>query len=580
MALERELSKQRSARFAVTNPKRPNKLQRWKTFLVALAALVSVAWLASAFALPDAGVQRYSRGPLTEVHAQWDQQCDVCHRAPLTPVNNNTFLPEQLFGQRFTRTDLASSCLHCHGGPPHVARQKDNDPADVTCGACHRDHQGRDYTLVRTADRDCIRCHDALTDHTVDGQSVYKDVVDFPSHPEFRPEIGPIRKAEDRTLKFSHKQHMTAGMGLSSDSARPWKLENILQLARKSSTDPTLDPDLEPYFRGQMERYRQPGQKDSDAVVLDCKSCHVLDGTNTGITRDMLTEQSIDTINLARQPGAYYLPINYDAHCKGCHPTQVQVAANMPKIITPHRLQPQPMNNYLWDAYVRLTLADKPQTRQALLQRSRLDPVTDDAEQIAEANKEVQATVKKAENWIYDSDGWKRDVSESERLTYLGTGNCGKCHDYIPASTPDPERPFVPGAIKATNIPTVWQQHAKFSHVAHRAMDCRGCHAPYYADGVGDNSAKVDAAPLMEKEPVDFEKGWIAGSIQNCKSCHGPARVEQGKRVAGSRHDCVLCHSYHHRDNPLAGLGDTARDPSTKWDLKQLLYGDLKKTPD
>ena len=33
------------------------------------------------------------------------------------------------------------------------------------CGGCHRDHQGRDFSLVHLADADCTSCHRDLKTH-------------------------------------------------------------------------------------------------------------------------------------------------------------------------------------------------------------------------------------------------------------------------------------------------------------------------------------------------------------------------------------------------------------------------------
>lgn len=50
-------------------------------------------------------------------------------------------------------------------------------------------------------------------------------------------------------------------------------------------------------------------------------------------------------------------------------------------------------------------------------------------------------------------------------------------------------------------------------------------------------------------------------AIKNCVQCHAPASGTASGTTGGVRFDCVACHSYHHGDAPLEGLGSKARGP-------------------
>jgi hypothetical protein len=570
-SIERELSKDRSPRFSLNYHKTPNRIVRWRGYLIGLATLGAVGWLASAYALPEGGVERYSRGPVANVHAAWDQKCKACHD-PFQPINSNTWFQETLFGKSTDwKREASDRCETCHAGPAHAANQKAESVA--ACGSCHRDHRGRENSLVRVSDLDCTTCHGGLDAH-VTGDYVYakdmpadvKKITSFAyDHPDFRPEIGPIKKPEDRRLKFSHKQHMTTGMGLARDSARGWKITDVPKEFR--------------------ERYVAD---DKGMVQLRCADCHRLDSSDTHLTRAEITPPDPwGALNPSRRSGAYFLPIVFDAHCKACHATEVQTSENWPKVATPHRAQPKEMNDYLWRTYVDLTVKADPAMRDSILSktdavekalrnRTRLDPAVSDPDDTAAA-KALTQEVNRLRGLV------DANVLKAERLLYIGTAACGKCHDFKPAAAnADPQRRFVPQEVLATNTPDVWFPHAKFSHVSHRAMDCRACHKDYYADGVGgsatvDEFMKANGGKLEEKASVAI----VDNGIKNCRECHAPATTSaDGHARGGVRHDCVECHSYHHGGTPLAGKGAAARAPSphqvSKYTLDAFLDGTLE----
>jgi hypothetical protein len=113
---------------------------------------------------------------------------------------------------------------------------------------------------------------------------------------------------------------------------------------------------------------------------------------------------------------------------------------------------------------------------------------------------------------------------------------------------------------------TVWFQHAKFNHAAHRGATCASCHP-----GAEDKLNRD--ADLIEKEKVQ-----ILGA-DSCRTCHSPSgtkvKLPDGSesRGGGIRHSCTDCHNYHHGDLPMQGRGSEARYPRQPRDIADWLKG-------
>src|SRR5437870_3764257 len=58
-----------------------NAHERWKIRLSRLVLLAFLGWLAWSYFAKTLDYQ-VSHGPVANVHAAWDQQCDACHRDP------------------------------------------------------------------------------------------------------------------------------------------------------------------------------------------------------------------------------------------------------------------------------------------------------------------------------------------------------------------------------------------------------------------------------------------------------------------------------------------------------------------
>ena len=286
----------------------PDAIRRWKYSLAAVAFAAAVGWAAVDVAAPPAGYG-HTHGPLANPHAAFDENCAACHIGH----SASDFGLVAVFRPRDRWHDL--TCEKCHAGPNdhgfahHASPTDDARAFHNRCSNCHHDHLGRLYSLVRIADDHCTRCHTDLDKRhdaakSLSGGTPYQNkITGFASdHPEFRSL--DIAK-NPRTLKFSHAVHMAPGQTMKMTVGQVAKLSN-----------PTV-----------AELYRRPGQPDDALVTLDCASCHKLDSGAGSPEYDKLKaaldafgEPTIGTGSRRGPSGAYFLPMNYEASCRACHP--------------------------------------------------------------------------------------------------------------------------------------------------------------------------------------------------------------------------------------------------------------------
>lgn len=235
-----ETGKQRAARIPLTYYREPDRLQRWKLHLTVGCLIVAGLWLGGQHLLRGHSSQLvYSRGPVASVHATWETQCESCH-LPFAGTSSESFVHQ--FEGPSRGADL--QCQACHAGGVHHANQlKVKTP---TCGGCHRDHRGRDASLVRMDDSQCTKCHQNPAASVQDGKTNFGSITRFDTdHPDFAVREDPGK------LKFNHKLHLAAGLKMG---------EATTQLRCDSCHRPEADG-----------RYMAPVQFESH-----CKSCHPL----------------------------------------------------------------------------------------------------------------------------------------------------------------------------------------------------------------------------------------------------------------------------------------------------------------
>ena len=464
--------------------RRPDGLRRVRRWLCALAAAGVVGWLGFEVARPSRAAAYHTHGEVAGPHAPWADDCAACHRGH-APAE---FLADPVSALRVRGRWRDLTCEKCHAGPAHHSNVADGGAFHDRCSNCHHDHNGRDHSLVRLSDRHCIGCHADL--RTAGGHPSHDyatTTTDFATnHPEFRPLATPPA----RGLKFSHALHMTPGLRYTADEKRPFTVGRA-----------------KAEFPDAAARYGA-GQPDDALVTLNCSSCHQPDGGQGG--------------------GAYYQPVNFDLHCKACHPLREPALG----FEVPHRKQPDQLREVLAGEHARRLAEGRP---------GALDVPVGPGGRLDLRVAEVARTLRD------DADRRARDGLSLllQGLSRPGAAAdpvpsgfaCGKCH-YAGESAGLRED------VSIAPIPdrSIWFTHAKFDHRPHRGMTCAACHP-------GTDGAFAPGGRVNEREPA-----LILGA-ESCRACHAPttytAKLPGGDVPAlGVRHGCTDCHRYHGGDHP------------------------------
>jgi len=551
----------------------PDRLRRLKTRAVVAGVAFTAAWVVVEFALPSRAVTFHTHGDLIAPHAAWANDCAACHKAHgVAEVSVGG-----VFAARDRWHDL--TCEKCHAGPAHHETVADAAFHD-RCSNCHHDHGGKANSLTRIADSHCTRCHTELEKNrrpvagdwaAADRYAAHGDalaVTDFATkHPEFAAlhDYPADKPYEPRRLKFSHALHMTPGLRYTAGG------KEALTVGRAKAV----------FGEATAERYG--GAAPAEALIqLDCAACHQLDAgrPRPAAFRDDPALKTFDRLSGAlagearasilppRAEGAYYLPVNFDAHCKACHPIHTPAATSggttLDEFALPHRRQPAELKALLKGEYAaRLAFAGNPGLAAAAGPGGRLDPAA--APAVATFGAETDRLAADATRTLFlglapREKAATAPAADQYRLPAGGYA-CGKCHyrdgpDAAPSIAPIPDR-------------TVWFAHAKFDHVAHRGQACASCHP-------GTDPPAAPPGAVNETEPV------LIWGIDSCRACHAPAgtavKQPNGQAVSalGTRSACTDCHRYHNGDRPLQGRGAAARDPRAPLDLADFLNGGRK----
>ncbi len=261
-----ETGKRRRSRIELGYYRAPDALSRWRTRLCLIALLAAAGWLAAAtFAGRNIVSHAWlleprrlaSKGPLARPHAIWDSTCEACH-IPFAPINGSRWAPTRWTGSPAGR----EKCTMCHAGPVHHLNQRQEDiPA---CAECHRDHRGRDVSLLTMDASACTACHHNLAEHRDQAGSPLKvagNVTHFDRehHPDFSGSSDSAYDPADPEIrvKFNHALHLAAGLTLEQGG-------NTFTFAQL--------PALDRVRYGWKETNRQ-----DLPVQLACASCHQAD---------------------------------------------------------------------------------------------------------------------------------------------------------------------------------------------------------------------------------------------------------------------------------------------------------------
>ncbi len=553
----------------------PDNYARAKSLALLAAGVLVGLWVVVEAASPRAGAF-HTHGALANPHSAWDNDCAACHKQH----GLGDFSLSNIFDARDRWHDL--TCTKCHAAPPHHATVKDTAFHDK-CSNCHHDHGGRDNSLVRLTDEHCVRCHANLPEaHVSSDPGSEKTITSFAAaHPEFKalreyPGAG-AKEPKDyapRKLKFSHAVHMTPGLitGMTLDKIA--KLSDA-EMAKRYSDNST-----------------------PEGIALNCAACHMLDAQvplasveneKERVPFDqisaLLKGQAKASILPPRAEGAYYLPVNFDASCKACHPTSVpggtistdggKKSLEIKAFAIPHRLQMAEAEPLLRGGYWAQLAKEKLAVAgaEAKLPVGRLDPPPPALDVVATYGGEIDRLTRQGLAWMVTDP----QPEKNENRPAITGAACAKCHFFS----------GVGKTAKVEQLPqqTVWFAHAKFDHVSHRGLTCASCHP---------GTDKPATPPATRLKGTEYEPEPIAIlGIESCRACHAPAggpvlkddnktavTNEDGRRAgaAGIRHSCTDCHRYHNGDRPLHGMGSPLRDPKHPQSLADFLGGGKSAT--
>lgn len=513
---------------------------RAKMVLSGIALGFVVLWAVADVVKPKLTAYGHTHGRLAGVHAAYDDNCAACH----VEYKPSDFSFGNLLKPRERWHDL--TCNKCHEGPAHhlSMNEKGKDYHKV-CSNCHHDHEGRLNSLVRLSDADCTKCHADLSKWTATKPAYEEKVTNFVTdHPPFRSlDIS----TKPRTLKFSHAVHMNPGAAYSPDGSGGLTFD---QVAKLSSEDAA-------------KRYQKPGQKGTDLVQLDCASCHQLDsGAGTDAFEKLKGQldkfgQPAKSVLPMRGDGAYFQPVNFEAHCRTCHPLGAFDGKSGENVVAgfklPHRVAPEALKADVKAGYLKSLLSDNKPVPEAKDPGGRLDnpPKAAGGSLNSDLNALADREIKRL---------LRANPGDAEKGGAVSSEGCYKCHTGTAQK------------IEPVADRTVWFEHAKFNHATHRGASCATCHP-------GTEGRKTNRTDADMPEPV-LIKGAANKETKNlCATCHSPSgttvTLDDGTKVPGGgvRHACTDCHRYHHGDQPLQGRGSATYNPAKPNDLLDWLKG-------
>jgi predicted CXXCH cytochrome family protein len=227
-------------------------------------------------------------------------------------------------------------------------------------------------------------------------------------------------------------------------------------------------------------------------VRLTCQSCH---------------RPALDGLLMA--------PVTYVAHCKDCH--ELGFDDQYPDRRVPHG-STELTRAYLLRVYSELTdqMVRYPEIVRGF-------PLSATAEKL---DPSIIRKVRQAESHLYSVV-------------------CNECHEL------ELKEGSLPEVVK-TGIPVIWYRHVRFSHKAHRIVECESCHK-----GVDQS-----------KETKDV----LLPGIERCRDCHRHEGLAFSSQKSRALTNCAACHTYHDRSRgrwwvgPFAGAGtlDPVKPESTK----------------
>ena len=523
----------------------------------------------------------YTAGTLSTPHHMFESRCEVCHLPFSGPLDRILSLG------RDTKATSApdQKCLACHEGAGHffvgdpdLSYHDRHQPANLVaghkqhCAECHREHGGQ-KDLRKISSEFCIECHKSLSEFVATSGKIDRltfqhsgstGIRDFAGHPEFAIHELASGKGKDSPLPKSHGANLViADLLRQGETEAHWQDQAAIRFNHAKHLQPK-DPRGLPDAHGEFHD-----------LSNDCSSCHQPDAERR-----------------------YMLPVNFEMHCKSCHPLVFDAERVRKKdgslfridwdssdageailrneqdpgdvhdiselkgkdspfelLVVPHE-SPDQVRGFLTDIYTK-SLLQRIKTSQPVQQPNTVvRPLPGESERELPSPLiqpddliQVDQKVELAESLVRSAAFTKSAKEEIPNLfrtlqSLQSSGGCGFCHE----SNDESSRNWT---IRKPNIPDRWFRHAKFHHDAHRTLKCVECHS--ISGSSGDNLKGGDALPDIYKSSSTGD--ILIPKIALCKSCHSTAPTE-GRGIHGAQTDCLECHVYHQRDFEKQGSQD------------------------
>ncbi|WP_161604434.1 cytochrome c3 family protein [Roseiconus nitratireducens] len=503
-----ETGKQRSERIQIDYYRKRDDLSRWRFVCIAGALVASGVYAAYLFGwsgkATEQRITQFSTGPLSSVHAHFEDRCEACHLSG-TPIDLQATAGPADFGpaealtllgidRQSSLNHLESVCQRCHQVAAHHDERMTQDGQDIdrNCSLCHAEHRGAEKDLVAVSNAKCAICHQRLSRVCVSSPRVDESTVAFDrsGHGDFQS----LKDPDPGRIRFDHAQHL-----------RPGQVE-------PGQRGGTTYAALSPQWRRRYDRGQESGASASDdaPVQLNCDDCHQLSGNPEG-----RSTQGADL-----ELGRYFQTISFEQHCVGCHGISPGVATSDAPLL-PHAA---PWDQV--DLLLSATILGARARGQARLpgDNSRREPLPGIG--VGAAPETVSTRL---------PDG----VLDAARQRVQA--QCQTCH--LPEDYTDQAIARVGRRNADPMIPPRWLRKGLYDHAAHRSIQCEYCHAAVHQAG-------------ETTDPVDQSQVMIAG-IESCVACHRPAKnplpqsvspeIEAmfGTTPTWGSDDCTLCHRYH-----------------------------------
>ncbi|MFM2094538.1 MAG: hypothetical protein RIS70_1662 [Planctomycetota bacterium] len=524
-------SKRRALRIPLDYVHTRDSITQWKWLLSIVVLLAFAAYWSWQVVGDREGLVVFSPGPVAAAHRSWNSECSACH-TDMVPLRSDSWnwieAARQVADanvQSASHTLNDKKCEVCHRVAAHHSNQIDREvPA---CAACHIDHRGAEAMLSLVADRRCVDCHADIGAHGGAERSQFTPPIASVrwfanseerlvetagadklaaielaekkqgQHPEFRS-----LTQDPGNIKFNHALHLQPGIPAFDPKSEGKGLITLASLPEE--------------FVAAYRRSDQPADANRDQeflVQLNCNSCHE-DGDEQVNADSRQSKADNTTGRLAGNPR----PIQYERHCRACHPLPFAPQSDHP---LPHGFTPEQIREYLFGHFARQTAPESLPER-LIPERSIPGRSAEDLDR--ETRAKVAEQVQASERFLADAK------------------TCCKCHieDVRPGNA---DATLLP-PLRPASIPATWFRLGHFDHRAHRQSACAECHVMPDAKQREPRPAGLESSCADDaiNGPRDHRRVMILGR-DKCQECHTPAKRMDGK--GGARWDCAECHHYH-----------------------------------